>query len=127
MSSIKKQRKIFVLIQICIILSTIGIYLILNTKIVQFMPECIFYKKFGILCPGCGGTRFAQYLLSLDFMQALYIHPALFLLLVYLLVLDLSYAINIILKKKICLFRWWHIAFWGVLLLITTIFKNIIL
>lgn len=125
MNLVKKQQKIFIGIQIFIFLSIIGLYIILNTNIIRFIPGCIFYKKFGLLCPACGGTRFMISLLDLNFVQAFYTHPVFFLLLMYLVILDISYAINIIFNKKIYLFRWWHIVFWGMLLLIFTIFRNI--
>ena len=125
MNLVKKQQKIFIGIQIFIFLSIIGLYIVLNTNIIRSIPGCMFYKKFGFLCPACGGTRFMISLLNLDFVQAFYIHPVFFLLAIYLAILNISYIINIMFNKKIYLFRCWHIVFWGILLLIFTIFRNI--
>lgn len=125
MNSVKKQRKMLIGIQIVIFLFIVGSYIILNTNMIKFIPGCTFYKKFELLCPACGGTRFMISLLKLNFVQAFYIHPVFFLLTMYLVILNISYIINTIFNKKIYLFRWWHIVFWGILLLIFTIFRNI--
>ena len=125
MNLVKKQRKMLIEIQAFIFLLIVVLYIILNTNMIRFVPGCIFYKKFGLLCPACGGTRFMISLLHLKFAQAFYIHPVFFLLMMYLVILNISYIINTIFNKKIYLFRWWHIVFWGILLLIFTIFRNI--
>jgi len=125
MNSVKKQRKMLIGIQIFIFLFIEWLYIVLNTDMVKLIPGCIFYKKLGILCPACGGTRFMISLLKFDLINAFYIHPIFFLLAMYLTILNISYIINTIFNKKIYLFRWWHIVFWGILLLIFTIFRNI--
>ena len=125
MNTVKKQRKMLIGLQIFIFLFVVWLYIVLNTDIVKLIPGCIFYKKLGILCPACGGTRFMISLLKFDLIKAFYIHPIFFLLVMYLTILNISYIINTIFNKKIYLFRWWHIVFWGVLLLIFTIFRNI--
>ena len=125
MNTVKKQRKMLIGLQIFIFLFIVWLYIVLNTNIVKLIPGCIFYKKLGILCPACGGTRFMISLLKFDLINAFYIHPIFFLLAMYLTILNISYIINTIFNKKIYLFRWWHIVFWGVLLLIFTIFRNI--
>lgn len=111
-------------VQISIISFVVWLYIILNTNMIKFIPECIFYKKIGFICPACGGTRFMISLLKFDLIEAFYFHPVFFLLIAYLTILNISYIINTIFNKKICLFRWWHIVFWGMLLLIFTIFRN---
>lgn len=72
------------------------------------------------------GTRFMVNLLNLNFKKAFYIHPIFFMLVAYLLLLDIVYAVNIIFKKKISIFRWWHIIFWALLLLVFTALRNIV-
>lgn len=125
MNSVEKQRKMLIVIQIYIFLFIVGLYIILNTNIINLIPECMFYKKIGLLCPACGGTRFMISLLKFDLIKAFYIHPIFFILTMYLIMLNISYIINTIFNKKIYIFRWWHIVFWGILLLIFTIFRNI--
>lgn len=125
MNTVKKTRRKFMIIQLLIFLTIISTYIILNTKMIKYVPECVFYKKYGLLCPGCGGTRFMISLSNLNFVKAFYIHPVFFMLMSYLLMLDIVYIINVILKKHISIFKWWHIVLWGILLLIYTIFRNI--
>lgn len=43
-----------------------------------FVYNCPFKYFFGICCPGCGMTRATLSLLKLDFQQAFYYHPAVF-------------------------------------------------
>lgn len=125
MNAEKKTQKIFIEIQIIIFLSISSIYIILNTNMIKYVPTCIFYEKYGLLCPGCGGTRFMMSLLNLDIIKAFYIHPLFFILMTYLVILDIVYVINIIFKKHIIIFKWWHIISWTFLLLIFTVFRNI--
>ena len=125
MNSVKKQRKMLIGIQIFIFLFIMWLYIVLNTDMIKLIPVCIFYDKFGFLCPACGGTRFMISLLNFDLIKAFYIHPIFFLSAMYLAILNILYIINTIFNKKIHLFRLWHIVFWGVLLLIFTIFRNI--
>lgn len=37
--------------------------------------ECIFWQRFGVYCPGCGGTRAVQAFLHGHFLQSLWYHP----------------------------------------------------
>jgi len=46
------------------------------------LPDCIFFKFTGLPCLGCGGTRCARHLESLDFSQAFLFHPGFFLIMV---------------------------------------------
>ena len=39
------------------------------------LEPCWFYTRWGIYCPGCGGTRAVLALLRLDLLQAAYYHP----------------------------------------------------
>lgn len=54
MNSEKKQRKMFIVVQIAIVLLVCSIYIIINTKMIKYVPACFFYKKYGLLCPACG-------------------------------------------------------------------------
>ncbi len=125
MNLVRKQQKIAILVQFFIFLFIIGLHFIIGTNMIKYVPECTIYKKFGFICPACGGTRFIINLLNLNFIQAFYMHPLFFLLTLYLIILNIVYIINIFFNKKIELFRWWHIVFWGILVVIFTIFRNI--
>lgn len=125
MNLVKKQRKILIEIHIIIFLLISSIYLILNTNMIKYVTPCIFYKKYDLLCPGCGGTRFMLNLINLNFVQAFYIHLVFFILIIYLFILDITYVINIFLHKNIQFFKCWHVILWTALLLIFTVLRNI--
>ena len=121
----KKKYQLLIEVQTSILLIIIVLYIILHTNIIKFIPECIFFSRFGLLCPSCGGTRFMICLLKFDLINAFYMHPLFFILIIYFIVLNISFIINTILSKKINIFKWWHIVFWAMLLLVFTIFRNI--
>ena len=121
----KKQRKMLIGVQAFIFLFTACLYIVLNTNLIKFIPECIYYEKFGVLCPSCGGTRFIISLLKFNFIEAFYFHPLFFILTMYLVILNISFIINLMFNKKIVIFKWWHIVFWAILLVVYTFFRNI--
>lgn len=51
------------------------------TKITGFGIPCVFRITTGFMCPGCGATRMFAAIAKLNFRQAFYYNPALFLLL----------------------------------------------
>lgn len=122
----KKRYKTLIIIEIVILFFILSIYIICHTKLVQYIPKCIFIKKLHFICPSCGGTRFMISLLNFNIIQAFCIHPVFFILICYLLLINIVYIINVICNKKIEIFRWWHIVFWAILMVIFTIFRNII-
>ena len=122
----KKQYKRLIIIEIAIILSILLTYLIVKTNIIGSFPKCIFYEKFGIFCPSCGGTRFVVNLFKFKFCNAFLIQPIFFITAIYLGILNITYIINVLFNKKINIFRVWHVIIWLVLLLIYTVIINII-
>ena len=40
-----------------------------------FAVPCFFHAITGYYCPGCGGTRSFEYMISGDFFKSLYYHP----------------------------------------------------
>lgn len=70
-------------------------------------PECFFYKKFGFICPSCGGTRCLSYISQGNFTSAIKEHALFFILILYFLFLlilfNLHYIFNIRLAKTITL------------------------
>lgn len=122
----KKQYKRLIVIEIAIILSILVTYLIVKTNIIGSFPKCIFYEKFGIFCPSCGGTRFISNLFEFRFWNAFLVQPIFFITAIYLGVLNIIYVVNVLLNKKINIFRVWHVIVWIIMLLIHTIIINII-
>ena len=52
-------------------------WLFFRKVLVPLLPDmpCVFLQVLGIYCPGCGGTRAFQALLSLDILEALRLNP----------------------------------------------------
>lgn len=121
----KKQCKTFILVQTVIMVIIILSFIFLKSDYVKIVPNCIIREKTGFLCPACYGTTFAIEMVNFNFSKAFLIHPVFFLLILYLILLDIVYAINVLLNKKINIFKWWHIIIWLTLLIIYTILRNI--
>lgn len=122
----KKQYKTLILIQISIIIFLVICFLFLKSEYISLVPKCIFKEKFGILCPACNGTSFAIQIANLNFIGAFRTHPLFFILLIYLVLLDITYIINVVFKKNINIFKWWYAVIWAIILVIYTILRNII-
>ena len=121
----KKQYKTFILVQIAIVIFIIASFIFLKSDYVKIVPNCIIREKTGLLCPACFGTTFAIEMTNFNFTKAFQIHPVFFLLILYLILLDIVYAINVLFNKNINIFKWWHIIIWLTLLIIYTILRNI--
>jgi len=122
----KKQYKTLIIVETAIVLSVLITYIIVKTNIIVSFPKCIFYEKFGMFCPSCGGTRFIQNMFQFKFWEAFLVQPMFFVTAIYLGILNITYIINVVFNKKINIFKWWYAIIWGISLLIYTILINII-
>lgn len=122
----RKQYKTLILVQALIIIFLIICFMFLRSEYISLVPKCIFKEKLGILCPACNGTSFAVQMANLNFMEAFKTHPVFFILLIYLVLINITYIINVIFKKNINIFKWWHTIIWVIVLVIYTILRNII-
>lgn len=122
----KKEYKNLIWIQTIIAVLGFFSYLLLKSQYIYLMPKCIIKEKLGILCPACGGTRFVIELANFNFLNAFKLHPIFFILIIYLVIADITYIINVMFNKKIKIFRWWHSVIWIILLITYTILKNLI-
>ena len=96
--------------------------------LINWIPPCFIYKHFGVLCPSCGGTRCVVEMVHGNFINAFFYHPVFFLTLVYLLIANLVYLINLRKKKKIATWMYPKEKFWIaflIILLAFTIIRNI--
>ncbi len=121
----KKQYKTFILVQVAIVIFIIVSFIFLKSGYVKIIPNCIIKEKTGFFCLACFGTTFAIEMVNFNFIKAFLIHPVFFILVVYLILLDIIYAINVLFNKKINIFKWWHLIIWLILLIIYTILRNI--
>ena len=122
----KKQYKTLILSQLIIIIFLLISFLFFRSGYIAVVPKCIFREKYGILCPACYGTRFAIEIAKFNFIAAFKVHPIFFISIIYLILLDSTYVVNVIFNKKIDIFKWWHAIIWLILILIYTILRNII-
>lgn len=61
---------------IFLLVGSIGIFLYLHLIVPGLDGyTCVFYRLFGIYCPGCGGTRAVSALLAGHLLQATWYHP----------------------------------------------------
>lgn len=87
---------------------------------------CIFWERFGVYCPGCGGTRAVQAFLHGHFLQSLWYHP----LVMYCAVMYLLFMLSHTLEKlhvpfvKGMKFKEWIMYGMLVVLAVNFILKN---
>lgn len=121
-----KNIKFVIIIEIIFI---IILYLFIETGYVNMIPECFWYKNFGILCPSCGGTRCVINFVKGDLLTSFQFHPILFLVLLYIMVLNIVVIINLITKRKVLKFIYpksWYVIIFSVVLLIYTLLRNLL-
>lgn len=63
--------------------------------------SCSFKEQYGLYCPGCGGTRALDELLQFDFMESFLYNPLIILLIVYAIVVIISFMLLFISKEKL--------------------------
>lgn len=64
------------------------------------MLECLFKVKYGLYCPGCGGTRSVIALLHGNLMRSLYLNPLPAMLILDVISLFMCYIYERVTKKK---------------------------
>ena len=125
----KKYCKI-IIIQILIIIFILSAFLFVKLGFTKYLPECYWLINYNFYCPGCGSTRCIINLVNGNFVQAFQDNPFLFILIIYLLVLDLIYIINTVFNKKFLQFlypnKWWKIVGFFAIWIIYTILINIL-
>lgn len=122
-----KKRKIFIILIEIIIF--IILYSFVNSKYINLIPQCWVYRQTGILCPACGGTRCLIYLLKGNWIQAFFSHMVFFVGIMYLLIFNFIYIVNLNKEKKICTWiypKYWYIIIFAVILIIYTIIRNLL-
>lgn len=85
----KDWTYICILIGTLIIVFSVILYITYISKFIK-IPQCSFYKTFGMYCPGCGATRAVYSLYAGEILQSAYYNP----LILYLVIVDLWYLIT---------------------------------
>ncbi len=122
----KKRRNFIIGIEIIIF---IILYIFVNSTYIKLVPQCWIYHQTGILCPACGGTRCLIYLLKGNLIYAFFSHMVFFIGIVYLLIFNFVYIINLNKKEKIGTWiypKYWYIIIFAVVLIIYTIIRNLL-
>lgn len=117
------------LIQLLITLVLVFIFVFVNSSLINIIPPCYWHENYGLYCPGCGSSRCIISLVNGNFSDAFFYNPFLFILIIYLFLLDLLYIINTILNKKYLKFfypKWWYVIIYFSLWAIYTIVINVL-
>lgn len=123
-SKIKKMLQL----ELGILFLVLIIFIIVKTNLIYIMPNCLINTYLGILCPSCGGTRCVINLIQGNFMQSFLYHPIFFITIIYLMLINIIYIINVFKKKEVLTFLYPKTKFWIIfiiILLIFTIIRNI--
>ncbi len=123
-----KNKKSIIIIGIeCIIL--IALYIFANSKYIEILPQCWIYQKTGIQCLACGGTRCVVNIVKGNWIEAFFSHSIFFIAIMYLLIVNVIYLINLNKEKKIAIWiypNYWHVTIFIVLLIIYAIVRNLL-
>ena len=124
----KKYSKL-IIIQFSIIALLVMIFIFVNSPFRNFVPNCYWKENYNITCPSCGATRCVTNFINSNFKVAFFYNPFLFILIVYLFLLDLLYIINTISGKKYLKFfypKWSYVIIYFSLWAIYTIIINVL-
>lgn len=111
------------------IFAIICVYIFIKSKYIQIIPQCWIYKTTGILCPACGGTRCIINILNGNFKQAFFSHEIFFIGIIYLIIINIIYIININRKNKILTWiypKYWYSIIFAIILTTFTIMRNLL-
>ena len=63
--------------KVFLVIGIIGAVVLLVTdfQIISWIPECYYFSRTGLYCPGCGGTRSVKRLLRGDLIGSFIYHP----------------------------------------------------
>ena len=117
-----------ILIELGILFLVLIIYIAIQNGIIYLMPKCIINEYFHILCPSCGGTRCVVNFINGNFMDSFKYHPIFFIMIVYLIILNIVFIINSLKSGQKIKFIYPKNKFWIifiVVLFIFTIFRNV--
>ena len=122
-----KKRTIIILTELTIVI--FAVILVNTVNITQYTIGCWFYQATGLQCPSCGGTRCIINIVQGNFKEAFFLHPIYFITVVYLLIVNIIYIINIDRKEKIA--KWiypkpWYAIVLAVILIVYGFLRNII-
>ena len=107
----------------------IVVTIILNTNLINYIPQCWIYQTTGILCPACGGTKCVVNIFQGNIKEAFFSHMIFFITIIYWVICNIVYIINLNQKKKIATWiypKYWYVIIFAIILIIYTIIRNIL-
>lgn len=122
-----KKKRIQIIISELIIL--ICLFYFVNSKYLKIIPPCWVHHTTGLFCPACGGTRCVISILKGDWMHAFFSHMVFCVGVVYLLIVNIVYLINLDKKNKVATWiypKYWYIIIFAIVLIIYTIVRNLL-
>ena len=120
------KKNLIIVIEILII---IALYFLINSKYIEIMPQCWVYNSTGLYCPSCGGTRCIINIFNGNLVGAFFSHMVFFMAIIYLLIIDIVYIINLNKEKKILTWiypKYWYAIIFAIILIIYTIMRNLL-
>ena len=120
------RKSIIISIELIILLVLI---IIVNSNLISCISKCWIYQTTGILCPACGGTTCIVNLLQGNLKEAFFSHIVFFVTIIYLLICNIVYIINLNRKKKITTWiypKYWYAIIFAIILIIYTIIRNML-
>ncbi len=120
------KKNLIIVIEILII---IALYFLINSKYIEIMPQCWVYNNTGLYCPSCGGTRCIINIFNGNLVGAFFSHMVFFMAIIYLLIIDIVYIINLNKEKKILTWiypKYWYAIIFAIILIIYTIMRNLL-
>ena len=120
------KKSIIISIELVIL---IVLTIILNTNLINYIPQCWIYQTTGILCPECGGTKCVVNIFQGNIKEAFFSHMIFFITIIYLVICNMVYIINLNKKKKIATWiypKYWYVIIFAIILIIYTIIRNIL-
>jgi len=120
--------KKLIITEIIISLVILTLYIICNSKLLNFVPNCIINEKFNILCPSCGATRCIINIFKFNLITAFLYNPLIIILIIYFSILNFIYIYNTLSDKKILKFLYSKKIYIILIIIIIffTIFRNIL-
>ncbi len=125
----KNKVSKLILSQLAIILAFIFLYFFFNSNLDNIMPSCFWKEHFNVICPSCGATRCLQNFFAGNFLVSLSYNPFVFVLIIYLILLDIVYVFNNVFNKHVFKFlypKWWYVIIYFSIWAISTVIYNVL-
>lgn len=109
--------------------AVIILYAFVNSKYLPMLPSCSIYQNTTWQCPACGGTRCVIFFLQGKWGQAFLAHSIFFMAILYAILVNIIYIINLNRKKPILTWIYpkpWYSIIFAILLILYWILRNLL-